>query len=689
MKKSSDKISLSRVVINPISFLIALNFVIFYKYWLGISTPPWDFLGGGMVEQYRFYKDGGFFTPPTWFPYAWFGIPEYQMLQDGGWFLPVALVAELIGWHPANAARVQAFMVLFGSIGTYFLSTRFITTKWINLLAGILYAFIPAFYSNAQHYGVVRSASLLPWILYFLHPKTIKNSRMSIFLGSIIIFQSIVGSYPGNLISSIYTAFLFIIFFGLFKNPWIKDYILKISIMGILGILMGLIRYLPTLRVQSSFPSEVGNQAGINFYNLNYLIFPYVGDTLPWQNLTLRSLYIGSVVLPVLFFYKRKINSALGWITLSAFSIIMMTYNSINSVLRDYLPLADISRFAITDWRNTFNLSIIMLSVLIISNLKNESTNLKFVRAILFSSFLTYIIFASYQIGHTYRSLTIYSLFAILIFLLILFRQYLLNTYKLILIPASCLFGIFFVFQNGFSWMTTVKEQNFNIYNNTFTNVFEYVDYPLKSRPERVSFLPTPLTEDNYRNDQRYNRFWLTGGFGAYGYHNIKDINAYSSLFPRLEKDSDPVVKFLLSKGKQVINVDDRNLETLIQECTESISCSNKFGVKIKQIVFDRDSEVFEIEAEQSFTMIQNEIFSPIWVGNFCIEGQCERVNPSATLDSLRTWQLPKGKYELVTTARTPLNTERWILFYSGALGALISLILNKTIATKRSHRQL
>jgi hypothetical protein len=181
MKKSSDKIGLSRVVIHPISLLIALNFVIFYKYWLGISTPPWDFLGGGMVEQYRFYKDGGFFTPPSWFPYAWFGIPEYQMLQDGGWFLPVAFVAELIGWYPANAARVQAFMVLFGSIGTYFLSTRFITTKWINLLAGILYAFIPAFYSNAQHYGVVRSASLLPWILYFLHPKTIKNSRMSIF----------------------------------------------------------------------------------------------------------------------------------------------------------------------------------------------------------------------------------------------------------------------------------------------------------------------------------------------------------------------------------------------------------------------------------------------------------------------------------------------------------------------------
>ena len=47
--------------------LVILNFAIFHEYWLGISTPPWDFLGGGMVEQYRFYKDGGFFNPPNLF----------------------------------------------------------------------------------------------------------------------------------------------------------------------------------------------------------------------------------------------------------------------------------------------------------------------------------------------------------------------------------------------------------------------------------------------------------------------------------------------------------------------------------------------------------------------------------------------------------------------------------------------
>ena len=132
----------------PYIFLILINLIVFYKYWLGISTPPWDFLGGGMVEQYRFYKDGGFFSPPSWFPYAWFGIPEYQMVQDGGWFIPVWITAEIFGWYPANAARVQALLVLFGAIGMYKLSFTFVKSKYLATIAGTLYLFIPVFYSS-------------------------------------------------------------------------------------------------------------------------------------------------------------------------------------------------------------------------------------------------------------------------------------------------------------------------------------------------------------------------------------------------------------------------------------------------------------------------------------------------------------------------------------------------------------
>ena len=93
-----------------------INIIVFNQYWLGLAIPPWDFIGGGMVEQYGFYNYGSFFNPPSWYPNAWFGIPQYQMLQDGGWFLPTLVVAEFFSWYPENAARLQAFIILLGSI---------------------------------------------------------------------------------------------------------------------------------------------------------------------------------------------------------------------------------------------------------------------------------------------------------------------------------------------------------------------------------------------------------------------------------------------------------------------------------------------------------------------------------------------------------------------------------------------
>jgi hypothetical protein len=681
MQKSLKIQSLLSLFTNPIIFLILLNLVVFHKYWLGISTPPWDFLGGGMVEQYRFYKDGGFLNPPSWFPYAWFGIPEYQMLQDGGWFLPVAFVAEIFGWYPANAARVQAFLMLLGSIGTYFLSSRFIEKSWINLIAGVLYTFIPAFYSNAQHYGVVRSAALLPWLLYFLHPKTTQSSKWSVLGGSLIIFQTIVGSYPGNLVSSFYTAVLFIILFGLISNGQKMKYLQSVFIMGLSGLLMGLLRYLPVLRVQDSFPSEVGNQAGITTYNLNYLIFPFVGQDLPWQDLTLRSLYIGSFLLPLLFFFQKGIKNSIKWIVILGFSIIMMSQSSVNLLLRELLPLTDISRFAITDWRNTFNLSIILLGTLVLNKIGELNTLQKTLRTLIFIGSLTYIVYTGNSIGHTLISTLIYPVFALLAFVLFLNIDRAGKYFKYIAVTFASIFGIIFVFHNGFSWMTTVKEQNFNIYNiytNPFTDEFEFVNYPLIERPARFTFLPTPLTEENYKNDQRYNRFWLTGSFGAFGYHNIKDINAYSSLFPRLEKQSDPVVKFLLSGSKQVATIELKDIEQKLSNCTKDDNCIDFIPVKIEQQVFDKQSEVFKIEATEDFIMIQNEIFSPIWSGEICSESGCEKVSSFAVLDSLRSWELPKGEYIFKTQAQTPLNLQRWILFFAGVIIALLSVKRSK-----------
>ena len=684
MPKLVEALEMRKILKHPITILVLLNLIIFHKYWLGISTPPWDFLGGGMVEQYRFYKDGGFFNPPSWFPYAWFGIPEYQMLQDGGWFIPVAVVSNLFGWHPANAARLQAFLVLFGTVGTYYLSRIFISKKWINLLAAVMYSFIPAFYSNAQHYGVVRSAALLPWVLLFIYPKILLASKLRIFLGSVLIFQTIVGSYPGNLIATAYTAALFFLLFGLAGNRHVYSYLFSLSIMIVSGTLMGLLRYLPTLGLQNSFPSSVGNQAGITLYNLNYLIFPFVGQTLPWEDLTLRSLYIGSTLLAILFFYQKGIENSTRWIIISIFSIVMMSETVLNTILRQILPLTDISRFAITDWRNSFNLGIVILAALILNRVTINRINwIKFRFTFLIMAAI-YFIKNGLTIGQRPLNIIIFIFLLLISFLIIQAQTKIKSNFPKIILLLTFLGGMIFAFQNSFSWMTTVKEQNFNIYNNTFTNVQENTFYPLKYRPKRVSFLAQPLTAENYKTDQRFNRFWLTGGFGALGYHNIKDIKAYSSLFPRLEKNKDPVVDFLMARSKQLALQNNDNLEKSIEDCTFSIGCPNNLSVSIRQEYFDKQSEKFKISAQSEFIMIQNEMFSPVWHGKVCTKNNCEQIESFATLDSLRSWSLPKGDYVLETYAQTPFDKLRWWLFYLGLTMSILPSFISYLII-KRS----
>jgi hypothetical protein len=77
--------------------------------------------------------------------------------------------------------------------------------------------------------------------------------------------------------------------------------------------------------------------------------------------------------------------------------------------------------------------------------------------------------------------------------------------------------------------------------------------------------------------------------------------------------------------------------------------------------------------------MIQNEIISPVWSGEICSESICEKISSFAALNSLRSWELPKGEYIFKTQAQTPLNTQRWILFFFGVLFALLSVKINKS----------
>ena len=663
----------------------------FQNYWLGIAIPPWDFIGGGMVEQYGFYEYGSFFNPPSWFPNAWFGIPEYQMLQDGGWFLPTLAVAEFLNWYPENAARLQAALIFIGSVGFYALSKHFVNTPYFALLGAVIYSFNPAFFSNAQHYGVVRSAVLIPWLLFIMAPRIIFKKWWAIPAGSLIFFQLITGSYPGNLVSSIYTCLILFFYFIYFEDKRIA-YAIRIAAIFLSGLLMGLVRYLPTLLDLGSFPQNITNSSDLGYWNFSTFIYPYVSDNLIGDP-SMRSVYLGPLFLtliPIALILIAKNKRIIFWLALAFFSLTMMVSSNVTDLFRSVLPYTNISRFGMTDWRTTLYISVIFITLLTFQRINKIRLSHLIFSEIIFLILLlsvriigTRLNYSESDISYTFKVLIITNISIILYITasILLKNKNTISVILFLILMMQAFFYIEYYNKNKLTWES--KEIDQNIYGQSFRSISRVIEYPLTSRPPRILLTPPPFDEWQYRTDYRYNKFWLTGEFGALGYHNVKDNKAYKSLEVRLQRNSDPVINYLLSQGLIITMTDKTNIEESINNCLVNYStCQTVEGVEIQQLEFNRESELYSIKSNRDFIMLQNEMYSPVWSAGLCENQECFSIDSFPILDSLRAWKIPKGNFEFRSEAKTIYNLERWFIFWIGVILSLFStLVFNRKLA--------
>jgi hypothetical protein len=613
------------------------------------------------------------------------------MLQDGGWFLPTLVVAEFLDWYPENAARLQAALIFIGSVGFYALSKHFVNTRYFALLGAVIYSFNPAFFSNAQHYGVVRSAVLIPWLLFIMTPRIIFEKWWAIPAGSLVFFQLITGSYPGNLVSSIYTCLILFFYFLFFDNRRIA-YANRITVIFFSGLLMGLVRYLPTLLDLRNFPQNITNSSDLGYWNFSTFIYPFVSDNLIGDP-SMRSIYLGPLFLsliPITLLLIAKNKTIIFWVALAFFSLTMMVSSNVTDIFRSILPFTNISRFGMTDWRTTLYISVIFITLLTFQKI-NEIRLLSLIFSEIIFLVLLFLVrnigtslnYSESDISYTFKVLVITNISIILYILAsILLKNK--NTLSIILFLILILQIVFYVEyynKNKLTWES--KEIDQNIYGQSFRSISRVIEYPLSSRPPRILLTPPPFDEWQYRTDYRYNKFWLTGEFGALGYHNVKDNKAYRSLEIRLQRDSDPVINYLLSQGLIITLTDNTDLEELINNCLANYStCQTVEGVEIKQLEFNRESELYSIKSNRDFIMLQNEMYSPVWSARLCENQECVSIDSFPILDSLRGWKIPKGNFEFRSEAKTLYNSERWFIFWIGVFLSLISpVVLNRKLS--------
>lgn len=666
--------------------------LIFRGYVTGSAVPPWDFMGGGHVETFRWYEDGSFFQPPTWFPYAWFGLPEHQLVQNGGWVLPIAFVAEILGWSPRNAALVQLFYIWLGGVGAFVLGR---VLRWglpVSFLVGFAYLFSVMNFSNAQHSAMLRAATLLPLVVAALLPNWLLKSPYLVTLSGVVVWQLIVSSYPGNLVA-ISVSILGVVVLCFFSQDQARrwSYLARVGIAAGIGGLLAAPRWLPVALDRSNFPIVRDNTAALTLDLLPTLVSSFDLPGLP-NDVTMRSIWLAPICLAAVFFLSRQNRVGLIALGYSVVSLLLMSELPGVSQMKDLIPGLRLSTFAISDWRPIFVLAAaVLLGSVIAEAFKKPTFSPRAVvtRASIFGGFLGFVAVGQYlRDGSIAGSLSLY--------LVAVITAIALSTVFMIQVGKPLSEGLQSAIALGLAmltfagallisdsvnrtWQTDRALSEAYVYGAYFADLSEKVSWPLEKRPARWYVEFPPLDYAEATGDARYNRYWVTGEPSAAGAHNVKFSATYQKIIEAFDTENSALINFLSTESRQLV---EPSLSTVVKDsvlnscATREVNCNPaQLPVTVVQQAFDKQGEKFLIAAETPFRLIQNEPAHFGWQSRLCYDdasqGNCQ-VGPVSTVtnEALRAWDLPAGDYIFETDFVTPGDSYRWGLFGAGVFFA-------------------
>lgn len=345
---------LSYVCVLALLFLTGLTFS---SYFLGFSSPPWDFWGGFLTTANSWWSLGSFFSPPEYLPYLFGGFPAALGLQVGAWYLPVGILHSIVGFSPFVAAALQACTIGFASIGAYILARRLQINHIPALLTAIGYFFSPGFFSNAQHTDMLIAWAMFPWLLITLMPQK-KYSVLAILGSSLLWFQFFIAAYPGNIISFAYFSTAVVMFHLFTTKVGRLTYLAWITIIVFSGLLMSCLRWAPYFALTDADNAR-GNAQVMSAGILSTLVFPFTDDALP-NDLTMRALFIPTTLLLGIFFIQKSKTTAYCLILIVLGVVLGFNYPFFKAI-QDPLPMLDVSRFLTNDFKAGLILGLCLL----------------------------------------------------------------------------------------------------------------------------------------------------------------------------------------------------------------------------------------------------------------------------------------------------------------------------------------
>lgn len=378
--------------LGPLAGLFALHVAVFQRSLRGSDGIPDFYVPYDFFNSYAriliFISDclrvGAL---PLWFPYGHAGTPFVVNPQSQLWSPLTWLVSLTVGYDPLVVQQQQFLLMLFGSMGVYFLGYNLWVRRASALLAAVAFNFTSARLCNAQHMDIVTAFSLFPWVLYAIRRLAQGQWLATPLLGAVA-GVLVVSGYPGIVLLS---PFWFLCWAGWCLVTECKDraskrrFVLGLALGGLIAIGISAGYWLPIVTNIGSFTrgDAFSTDAALaqslfvgDVWHLLYGASTRITPDAYSTDVSMRGLYFGVVALglgvyAVLFKRGPAVTAlAIGLVLAIVLSVGRNTF--IRIALHDWLSFLNYSRFPSVDSRAVVSLAGSLLAGAGLSYLRDD-----------------------------------------------------------------------------------------------------------------------------------------------------------------------------------------------------------------------------------------------------------------------------------------------------------------------------
>lgn len=682
--------------------IVALNVITFSGHYAGHYAFPWDFLGGYHAQAFGWFDLGSVIDPPGWLPWTDMGFPSVMALQSGAWYLPLALLDALgIPYTMRVAVAIQCAHVALAALGVYALVRRLQIHWGIALVGAIAFHFGATFYSNQQHVDIVRAVALLPWLLYFLHPRTLAT-RWGPGIGGLVLSQLLISGYPGNVVASAYACALWCIL-GVLALPKQErpGYIWRAGLLLLVGVLIAMAKWLPVAMDLSAVEFERWTAMPIEPPYLLTLLFPYERGFLP-GDVTMRSLWLPTTALWGWVYSRPGTLASRLAIGLVLLALVMAMLLPVSNQLLQMMPGMSSSRWLISDWRPVLQLGLLIGACqgwhYCMQGGWSRTNVVR--RNVVALAMLGAAIAIARHMGYGVRDL--YAVVLVVGVLCVVGALRALDAgtafrgkrlANLLFVGALCLMcafqGVFYNFTQASAWrMPWNPERERAVYGDTVQGWMDHQREEDARRPRRMLLGSSkdPVAAVAKRTDEKYNQCWYAHSYCVFGYNNIRLSRPHRDFVGALQAEGGDRLLAFASRPQQLwINTGGPEglPEIRPEEDEVAVIGPGARDIGVEFLNYGANDVRYNVRVPRQTTFTENEIWWSGWQYRTCNEEGC---GPWAdTIEgahSLRAWTVPEGTWNVQLRYK-----ERSLASAMQVAGFGLLLMLGTIILPMRRHR--